>query len=1068
MPNTQTEARKNLNKHIDEMNSAEYQNYLNSLDEQEKKKFETYLQALKDLNNLTDRFYRTDAGHINLNEETYQQLMTSYSAALKTGGVFENSPVPEGMKQTIQAVQDLLIKDYGELSRVSVRDEVISLPMVIDRARGLAVQAPNRKIDSVGGALSTRMKVSVLNDKGKRVDGFFTTHSNLELVKDLARAMGSTAAEIDTVIAAKKAAKDQSGDIKYLKVAAETLRKYSDPKKAQTLFSPSKMSDKDVPWTIRDTWDEYKAAYKAKPSFIDFLDVVDTRFEMWRLLGVGEDTAEEIAARIEFTKPVKKPAPGAAKTPYEIIAGLRKSLKGVQMQESIYKHVLNVSDGANISRRNCAFSTLAGLCGVSGLVAGAQLMTIQQNGKTIEGVFMENAKGMGAGAFNMGHPIVKMTADEFVTPQARMELAAVQLVDYIGLNADRHTGNMSYITNEKGQLVGIQCYDNDSTFGEKIPDDNRKTHVLAALDNIKVIPRAMADRLNALTPEMLRAALRPDLNDKEIEATCQRMEKVKARLGKEIRVVEVDEWKDLSMKELAMLNDKSEQYYDWTKEKNIPEPALKNKTAAAVVNATKNGLNCKNIFETVLVVPTRVRAQRRDKINEIMAHEDFRRFSVGDLYKNKEYLPTFRQYAENKIDAAGAQAYGDDAIPELPQFTDVMQTFTVPGVHPGENAELAQKWLAQLRKPVKEAKFQEINHRITDAIGRLAAMKGQDAADAEFYKNYRKEMRTLLKDAKDYLALRVEAKKSKKDPVSKTLGEMILHLQTQVPLVSAALKEDHERQILQTLDLAHGMEKHIDALEERVNLYCTKDPETKHLVPKENVPEHLAGYAEMAQAGLQDLIDLSQKGGFDAMSKAQKNAYYEAVANCFTRMLAFEQAEYNLKNHVEPDTLALQSQTEEDRRITVRTMAADANLRKMLGITGEFLRPEHLTAFCADAKSVSGVFQQLTKVRASMAKRDEIEKKNVEISDKLQNMRDAAVADAAKRKQEAEAKRKERIRQRNEQLAKERQNAGKDGAVNEGKDGAVNAGKPAGNNPPAKDNDMKIKDANQGGISMHS
>lgn len=1069
MPN-ETEVKKNLQKNLDAMNAEDVQDLRKSLSAQDKENFDNYLNALNALNALTDKFYQTDYRHRNLDQDSYRDLMDKYKKSIEAGRKFLSGQVPQAMQDTVQVVQNLLSQDYGELSGLAVSDQVISLPMAIDRARGLNVDASKKDIKTVGGAVSSRMKVSVINERGQRTDGYFTSHKNLDSLEDLRAAFLSAADAMDKIRADLKSVRAKSEDVlsideSYLKMAADTLREYTGTKKLERLMKPTKLDLSDTAASVQNYCSDYRKNHKRNPSFLEVCHKLGTTQDLWYFLGIDEITADALGEKLNNSKSRKKNAKelGLDVTPFEVVAKLSRTLDGIRIQDSVCSKKLNIKTGNNITRRNCAFTTLAGLAGVSHLVADAHPMTIYQDGKPLEGVFMENARGITTGEINTSHPVGRVGIEEYMLPSGKKATAAVQLLDYLGLNADRHSGNISYIFNEKGQLTGLQCFDNDSSFGERIPGDDQKIHVLTALDNIRVIPKDMAEHLRAMTPEMLQSAFQQDLTKEEIDALCKRLEKVKERLGNKIRIVEDSEWAGISMKELAQLDMQKEMLYDPLAEKSMSEDQLASKNIAAILAETGNGVFCSNLFETALIIPTKTRAAKRELLQKTR-NEAPRSNISGEDASQYEYL------RDQYIDLRAAE---DEILTEIQQLTEVEEQFapaqqmrSVAGIHPENNTALAAEWAKSLRKPVKEQKFQAANHGLVDELEKFLVDSRTLPNDEKSFKKYAKKLTGLMNKAKEYMSLRMEPKKPGrdpekdkrdarkaaedllkqmpsmtpkqlkkiKDPVVRTLGEMTLHLKQQASLISAAIKADKERMVLQTMDLSANLARSIDRMEERVNKFCTYDAAAKKYVPKENVPEYVVEYGLKARESLADLIDLAQQD-MTMMDPTEKETFYESVSQSVAGILMFEQAESNLEKHLDPDPMAEQSKTPEDRRMVTNFLANNNSLRKILGIESEKLRPEQLAAFCADPNATKELCVRMNKLAAAEKKRSDIVRRKTDVKNKMDEITVKEKAERERKKQE-QRERNNRIKNRMNEIMN-----GNDDAPQDGTDTAQNGKK---------------------------
>ena len=94
----------------------------------------------------------------------------------------------------------------------------------------------------------------------------------------------------------------------------------------------------------------------------------------------------------------------------------------------------------------------------------------------------------------------------------------MQVLDLLCLNVDRHAGNLMYQVDEQGFFKGVEGIDNDSSFG-------LRDLTVTEMDRMKVMSRSMFDKLQAMTPDMLKFALRGrGLSEAELNAAGKRLE----------------------------------------------------------------------------------------------------------------------------------------------------------------------------------------------------------------------------------------------------------------------------------------------------------------------------------------------------------------------------------------------------------------------------------------------------------------------------------------------------------------------------------------------------------------
>ncbi len=210
--------------------------------------------------------------------------------------------------------------------------------------------------------------------------------------------------------------------------------------------------------------------------------------------------------------------------------------------------------GRDVSQRNVAMSVLAERLGHSDLLARASNMTLvdQATGKEVVGVFMEKAKGLD---LNRQHtePLFFAAEMEWDTPQAKLQLTSMQVIDWICGNTDRHTGNMFYdlrrCPDGVVRLMGVQGIDNDNSFGTKSVKElinsygtESAGHILPTPETMGIIRRDDALKVLHLEKKDLSLLFFNLLWPDEIEAAWDRVEALQRAILKGERVHWKDQW----------------------------------------------------------------------------------------------------------------------------------------------------------------------------------------------------------------------------------------------------------------------------------------------------------------------------------------------------------------------------------------------------------------------------------------------------------------------------------------------------------------------------------------------
>ena len=212
--------------------------------------------------------------------------------------------------------------------------------------------------------------------------------------------------------------------------------------------------------------------------------------------------------------------------------------------------------GQRIELKNVAMSDIADTLGVPHVLARSRKAQVESGGHMIEGVIMDQVSGLDLGKLSHGqyYPILDTDplalVNFFYSSSAMKDIADLQILDYICMNRDRHTGNMiyqfDYSDPEKPVLKGVRGIDNDLSFGTDVPNAYDKISVfLPKLEDIRAISREMYDRIcDPKTMTEIRVKMyRNGLSHKEIDAVKRRIDQIKERVDKNyIEVVERNEW----------------------------------------------------------------------------------------------------------------------------------------------------------------------------------------------------------------------------------------------------------------------------------------------------------------------------------------------------------------------------------------------------------------------------------------------------------------------------------------------------------------------------------------------
>jgi len=252
----------------------------------------------------------------------------------------------------------------------------------------------------------------------------------------------------------------------------------------------------------------------------------------------------------------------------------------------------------NMTRRNVATSRMANLLGLGHLVARSQTAEIydKKTGQIIRGNLMDQAAGeeFDTAAKKFAGIYKKKKGEE---PRDSMnafsggfqkDLMNLQVLDVLCGQTDRHQSNMMYkFDEESGTLTGLQAFDNDASFGLNLDVvhaayENRHDRRVYNEAGDMVLPymdAALAERIEALSPEMVRYALKDLLRESEIEAAVARLQKMqgaiaRARENTPEKLLQDDQWNRQTAQavldqHLALYNESKDYEFDRGDKKGV-------------------------------------------------------------------------------------------------------------------------------------------------------------------------------------------------------------------------------------------------------------------------------------------------------------------------------------------------------------------------------------------------------------------------------------------------------------------------------------------------------------------
>ena len=420
--------------------------------------------------------------------ETAEAGETFLENGKKAGEKNPSIQMNKGVPGLVGKLQGMLVRDMAALQGYDPR-EPMSLPELMEKSRCRTIELGATEIKAMGGAQSSRLPMTLVNEKGESRRGFLTKASTVDLKKRY----------LEGIEAAKAGASEETK-----KELDDLLNVYR--KRSKLGFEKS---DEHAIASLFGSFDQ-----KKKPLTEQNLPV------MLRNLGVKQPLSE--AARKAMLK---------SWTPL------------ISVSTSVNTFELGLKEGDRVDVRNSAMSAVADLLGKPDLLArSTDVRFTDGKGKIAEGTFMDYAKGLDLDTDKRRIDQFKQVADEPFTAKNKAEAAKtgaflrsvsdLQVVDFLCGNVDRHSANLTYIADDDGMLVGVQGIDNDSSFGNLAPGEKAQLR-MPGTGNMGVISESMAEKIEGLTPSMLRFALRGrHLTEEQLDAAALRLKQLKGAIKK--------------------------------------------------------------------------------------------------------------------------------------------------------------------------------------------------------------------------------------------------------------------------------------------------------------------------------------------------------------------------------------------------------------------------------------------------------------------------------------------------------------------------------------------------------
>ena len=474
------------------------------------------IQAVQSLKQNVDSHYQlNDRGMMSpLFADVRDQLSDQYLNIIKiANNTITDESAPDEKVEAYTQLRSILQKDLSQLSAMQP-DGVHSLAELVGE-QNQVVTISDSKLSSEGGAFSSRIPVSI-KQNGQEIQGFFTKADHLK--------------ETEEVLASIEKVRERKPELGGM---------------IDNLFKDKSFSDKIYMIHIGHQLNFFVVTPGVAA---ELLISAHSEAKKWNtdLINAALGCLQSIAA------------------PFN---------KKTMMRVSSYAGDLGIEPGARVDSRNSAMSLVANMLGQPELLARSKPLTVVHNGETVEGTFMELAKGSHRSHISKNDPILKCSRDSYNNNQLLKSIADLQIVDYLCCNVDRHGGNLTYIVDNsdpnRPKVTGVQGIDNDMSFGvRRMGGDTSFFEGTTTFNDILVISRSMADKVLTMDTKKYIHSLRGQgLEADACQAAARRLNtlKEKIREGEEyfegkalkhlergkLRIVSDEEWVDIGLDNLA-------------------------------------------------------------------------------------------------------------------------------------------------------------------------------------------------------------------------------------------------------------------------------------------------------------------------------------------------------------------------------------------------------------------------------------------------------------------------------------------------------------------------------------
>ena len=200
------EERKRMMEELEALNAEQNEAFIQDI-----MAYQKYLQELKALDRAMDELSELDSWGLpkTLSAEDKTALEQQMLSTAQAGEAFlsdikniaqDNKDIElnKGVPAMVGKLQGLLSHDYTTVQAYDPSKKQLSLPALMEESRTKTIMLGKKQIESMHGAQSSRIPMSLVNEKGRIRSGFLTKGNKLEVMSVYQSALHAAANEAGT------------------------------------------------------------------------------------------------------------------------------------------------------------------------------------------------------------------------------------------------------------------------------------------------------------------------------------------------------------------------------------------------------------------------------------------------------------------------------------------------------------------------------------------------------------------------------------------------------------------------------------------------------------------------------------------------------------------------------------------------------------------------------------------------------------------------------------------------------------------------------------------------------